>query len=76
MARRPLGARQGGRLAGRERMISGLRSLQTIHSQVDTGHPSLATLKIAGPPTSMLATLFATHPPLEERIQRLETLAL
>ncbi|MGZ3723536.1 MAG: protease HtpX [Bdellovibrionales bacterium] len=62
----------GARLAGRDRMLSGLNSLKGIYEQVDVSHPSVATLKIAGRTTSVLATLFATHPPLEERIQRLQ----
>jgi heat shock protein HtpX len=66
----------GARLAGRERMISGLNSLKGIYEQVDVSHPSVATLKIAGKTTSVLATLFATHPPLDERIARLEKLPL
>ncbi len=65
----------GARLAGRERMLAGLRSLRSVYGQVDDAHPSLATLKISGHATSMLATLFSTHPPLEERIRRLETAA-
>ena len=66
----------GARLAGREHMLSGLKSLRHVYGQVDDAHPSLATLKISGHSASLFATLFATHPPLEERIQRLETVAL
>lgn len=62
----------GARLAGKERMIAGLTSLKGIYEQVDVAHPSVATLKIAGRTTSLLATLFATHPPLDERIDRLQ----
>lgn len=65
----------GARLAGKERMIAGLTSLKGIYEQVDEGHPSVATLKIAGRTTSLLATLFATHPPLDERIDRLQKMA-
>lgn len=62
----------GARLAGRERMLAGLKSLRHVYGHVDDQHQSLAALKISGHTTSMLATLFATHPPLEERIRRLE----
>lgn len=69
----------GARLAGRERMLSGLKSLRQIYGQVEDDssaqHPSLATLKISGHSNGFLA-LFATHPPLDERIRRLETMPL
>jgi heat shock protein HtpX len=65
--------RGGGRLAGREHMLKGLKTLRSIYEPLDQEHPSLATLKIAGPSGSFFARVFATHPPLEERIRRLET---
>ncbi len=65
----------GARLAGREHMLKGLRSLQGIYGQVDDEHKALATLKISGHPGGLMA-LLATHPPLEERIRRLETMPL
>ncbi len=66
----------GARLAGRGNMIDALRALRRLHD------PALAlaeakraqafqSLKISGPRGGLLA-LFATHPPLEERIARLE----
>jgi|YNPNPStandDraft_1061719.scaffolds.fasta_scaffold05084_1 heat shock protein HtpX len=61
----------GARVAGRSNMIAALQALQRTHELVDTQHQALATLKIAGK-RSGLALLFATHPPLEERIARLE----
>jgi heat shock protein HtpX len=68
--------RGGAKLAGRERMLTGLKSLRQVYGDVDDQHPGLATLKISGHTGSMLAKLFATHPPLEERIRRLETMPL
>lgn len=65
----------GARLAGRENMLAGLKSLRQVYGQVDDQHQSMATLKISGHPGGFLA-LFATHPPLEERIQRLETMSV
>jgi heat shock protein HtpX len=66
----------GARLAGRENMINALRALAHLHD------PELAaaeaqraqafqSLKISGQTGSFMA-LFATHPPLEERIARLQ----
>jgi heat shock protein HtpX len=60
----------GARLAGRESMISALQALQRSTELVDTRQQALATLKIAGK-RGGLALLFASHPPLEERIERL-----
>lgn len=63
------------RYAGREKMISALRGLQRVYEQTieDKHAPSLNTLKISGK-TSGMMRLFASHPPLEERIARLEQL--
>lgn len=60
------------KIAGRESMISALKALTNLHSlnTVEEEHKSLATLKISGG-RSWLA-VFSTHPPLEERIKRLE----
>jgi heat shock protein HtpX len=62
----------GARLAGRENMISALQALQRTSELVDTRQQALATLKIAGK-RSGLALLFASHPPLDERIERLRS---
>jgi heat shock protein HtpX len=58
-------------LAGREKMIAALRRLQTTTRLIDTAEPELATLKINN---RRAMILFATHPPLEARIQALETM--
>jgi heat shock protein HtpX len=58
-------------LAGREKMIGALRRLQTTTRLIDTAEPELATLKINNRRAMML---LATHPPLEARIQALETM--
>lgn len=59
----------GARFSSRENMISALRSLsrQTIEPQKDD---QLAAFKIDG--TSSIMALFRTHPPLEQRIARLQ----
>lgn len=67
----------GARFAGRDNMVNALKALQRIHehgADVDEQaqpQPAFQALKISGK-TSRAALLFATHPPLEERIARLE----
>ena len=59
----------GARYSSRENMISALRALsrQSIPHQKDD---NLAAFKISG--TTSIAALFRTHPPLEDRIARLQ----
>ncbi|RJX28713.1 MAG: protease HtpX [Desulfarculus sp.] len=67
---REYGADAGGAsLAGRGAMIHALESLLQTKELVDTSQKTLNTLKIAGGGSWM--RLFASHPPLEERIARL-----
>ena len=61
----------GASLAGRENMIGALKRLMANQELVDTQHQALATFKINGARGWMV--LFATHPPLEERIAALES---
>ncbi len=66
----------GARFAGRENMIGALRALQRqFDPELATAEahraPAFQSLKISGRPAGLLA-LFSTHPPLEERIARLE----
>lgn len=63
----------GARLAGREKMIAALQGLQRRYEPFDQ-KPAYATLKIAGKSGGFVA-LFASHPPLEERIERLRSAA-
>lgn len=61
----------GARLAGREKMIGALEELQRTIAYVDlTGKESLATMKISG--KRGFFSLFASHPSLEDRIERLK----
>jgi heat shock protein HtpX len=63
----------GASLAGRENMISALRSLQ--HSQQLKDLPgSLAAFGLSGGLDNGITRLFMSHPPLEERIAVLEHL--
>ncbi len=68
----------GARLAGRERMLAGLKSLRNVYGQpiAEKAHEGMATLQISGRTRSSMMALFSTHPPLEERIRRLETAVL
>lgn len=59
----------GAALGGRGAMIHALESLGATKELVDTSEKAVATLKIAG--GHSLMRLFASHPPLEDRIARL-----
>jgi heat shock protein HtpX len=62
----------GARLAGRESMIKALEKLRRTFDSVDEStQPAVATLKISGHGRGLLR-FFASHPPLEERIARLQ----
>lgn len=66
----------GARLAGKNSMISALRKLQQTYEIQDkkTQQPSIQAFKISS--HNGLFRLFASHPPLEERIARLQGLSL
>jgi heat shock protein HtpX len=65
----------GARLAGRTNMIAALERLrQTYEIEDPRQQPALQTLKISGHGRGFLS-LFASHPPLEERIARLQASA-
>lgn len=64
----------GAKYAGKNNMVSALKRLQAVYEdnlQVAEKNASVAAFKISGKKGGMLS-LFATHPPLEERIARLE----
>lgn len=62
----------GARLTGSASMISALKALKRSSERIGLEeHASVATLKISGK-TGGLMALLATHPPLEDRIARLE----
>lgn len=69
--------RGGADLAGKDKMVAALESLQRMQQVHDplTAKPSFQSFKISTPKKSGFMTLFATHPPLEERIHRLQHLA-
>ena len=68
----------GARLAGTPTgLVSALRKLESTTAQVPmvTAQPTTAHMMIANPlGRSALSKLFATHPPMEERIARLESM--
>jgi heat shock protein HtpX len=61
----------GAQLAGRDSMIAALRRLMSTKDLVDPQAGALASFKIAGGGKGLML-LFASHPPLEERIAALE----
>jgi len=62
----------GAKLAGRTSMIRALEALRRTYDDVDpNAQPAVQNLKITGRPHGLMA-LFASHPPLEERIARLQ----
>jgi heat shock protein HtpX len=63
----------GARLAGKEAMISSLQSLRVLQEIKDPReNPAMAAFKISHQGRKGLLRLFASHPPLEERIERLQ----
>lgn len=62
----------GARYAGRDKMLNALKKLQGTQGLIAPEQATLQTLKISSKKKSALMMLFASHPPLEERIQRLE----
>lgn len=66
----------GARLTTRSSMINALQTLKDYYEIQDPNLPqSVNTFKISGKSAGLLA-LLATHPPLDERIKRLQTIAL
>jgi heat shock protein HtpX len=65
----------GARYAGRENMLAALRRLKVVHEQgadqVGPPNASIQALQISGKTGGLLA-LLADHPPIEDRIARLE----
>lgn len=67
----------GANLAGRDSMIDALRALKRLYepeaARADSHHSqAFQSLKISGQPGGLMA-LFSTHPPIEQRIARLES---
>lgn len=68
--------RGGALLSGKENMINALRALKRSYNIRDprTEDSTIQALKISGPGDTFLMKLFASHPPLDERIARLQAL--
>ncbi|MDZ4662182.1 MAG: protease HtpX [Pseudomonadota bacterium] len=62
----------GAKIAGKEKMIGALKALSGTEKSVDNKEAAFASLKISGKRSGGLALFFMTHPPLEDRIRRLE----
>ena len=68
----------GAKLAGRDKMLAGLQRLQAQlnspfgeEDNLEESHASVATLKISSRPKGFLSW-WQTHPPIEDRIRRLQ----
>lgn len=67
----------GARLAGKEAMISSLKTLRVLQEIKDPKeNPAMAAFKISHRGRKGLLSLFATHPPLEARIERLQAVSV
>lgn len=63
----------GAKLAGKDAMISSLQALRVLQDIKDPKeNPAVAAFKISHKGRPGLLRLFASHPPLEERIERLQ----
>ena len=66
----------GARFAGRDHMLSALRTLKSIHEAgadiAGPRQPAVQALKISGRSGGFLGLLTSSHPPLDERIAHLE----
>ena len=64
----------GAQLAGKHSMIQALRALQSLQEAKDPNaeKPALAAFKISHQGKKGILQFFATHPPLETRIERLQ----
>lgn len=62
------------KLAGKEKMVAALQELQRSYEllNVSTTSPALQALQISAPRRSAFMNLWASHPPLEDRIRRLQ----
>ncbi len=67
--------RGGAELAGKDKMIAALSALNASHVvDLKKEQPAYAAFKISAPKKNRFLQLFSTHPPLEERIERLNQL--
>ena len=67
----------GAELVGKKKMISGLEALLAFENRRDpvAEKPAIQAFKISVPKKAGWALLFASHPPLEDRIARLRDIS-
>lgn len=66
----------GARLAGQDKMVKALQALQRNYELIDpAAQPAVQTLKISGRSGGWIR-LFSSHPPLAERIERLQKVGI
>jgi len=67
----------GAHLAGKDKMISALRSLESLSQIKDprAQSASFQSFKISNPSKRGLIALFASHPPVDKRIEHLQKMA-
>lgn len=63
--------REAAKLISTEQMRAGLTSLREVYGLVDDTHQAFQALKISGHSAEAFASLFFTHPTIEQRIRRL-----
>ena len=61
-------------VAGKEKMVHALESLQRYNELVDDRRAAVAAMKINSRGAGLMAKLFSSHPPLEKRIEALRAL--